>query len=61
MFQVNNISHFLSDLTQLTDYCMGDTFEPSCQSHEVVQITQAFYGRMRTGKCIAEGLTGRLG
>ena len=36
------------------DYCEHETFSPSCASDEVILITKAVYGRMKTGKCIPE-------
>ena len=34
-----------------TDYCLVDTFEPTCNQNEVVMIETALYGRMKPGKC----------
>ena len=36
------------------EYCEYETFSPSCANDEVILITEAIYGRMKTGKCIPE-------
>ena len=36
------------------EYCEYETFSPSCASDEVILITEATYGRMKTGKCIPD-------
>ena len=39
------------------EYCAFETFYGRCSPDEIILITQAKYGRMRVGKCIAEGLS----
>ena len=39
------------------EYCLFETFYGRCPSDEIIMITHAQYGRMRVGKCIAEGLS----
>ena len=34
------------------EYCEYETFSPSCARDEVILMTEALYGRMKTGKCI---------
>ena len=36
------------------EYCEYETFSPSCANSEVILITEAIYGRMKTGKCIPD-------
>ena len=36
------------------EYCEYETFSPSCANSEVIFITEAVYGRMKTGKCIPD-------
>ena len=34
------------------DYCQGETFEATCGRNEIVEVTEAMYGRMNIGRCI---------
>ena len=64
--QISVVENILPDTTsfvdydEFEDYCVGETFLSQCDPGEVVVIDQAFYGRMRVGKCIAPGM-GRIG
>jgi hypothetical protein len=40
-------------MPELQAYCQRETFEASCPERQVVQITQATYGRMRLSRCVA--------
>lgn len=37
------------------DYCNVDTFVGECKQQEVIMMTEAKYGRMELGKCVAKG------
>lgn len=34
------------------EFCSGEYFEASCAQNEVIIMSSARYGRMRTGRCI---------
>ena len=36
------------------EYCHKDVFRPQCWKNEVVLMTSAVFGRMRTGKCLRD-------
>ena len=57
------ITHILCiSLTVGEDYCVADTFEPTCSSStEVVVIDEAYYGRMKMGRCIHHEDRGGIG
>jgi len=38
----------------MQEYCMLETFQPSCLKNEVIVIDRAIYGRRRVGKCIKD-------
>ena len=44
----------------VSEYCFQDDFNPRCGRDEVIVMTQAFYGRMKKGRCITRDL-GYLG
>ena len=35
-----------------SEYCIRESFSVSCASDEVIMMTSARYGRMRTGRCV---------
>ena len=37
----------------INEICSGENFEANCLSGEVIIVTKADYGRMKTGRCIA--------
>ena len=39
-------------LVYTEQYCVGETFNPTCGLSEVVVIEKGSYGRMRTGRCV---------
>jgi hypothetical protein len=43
-----------------SEVCQWDTFKAQCGKDQVIEMTEAVYGRMRIGKCVSENL-GRLG
>lgn len=36
----------------MLEYCARDTFQAHCQSHEVVVMEEALYGRFKNGRCM---------
>jgi len=36
----------------IKDYCEAEKFRPSCSHDEVIEMKQAFYGRMERGRCV---------
>ena len=34
------------------EYCIRETFNPSCGQGEVIEMQYALYGRMKIGKCL---------
>ena len=58
--RLNCLSLFIKMASFLVDeheYCLLETFHARCPSDEIIMITQAQYGRMKFGKCIAEGIS----
>ena len=47
---------FLSCDTELSEYCIVESFDASCSSGDVIIMTQAHFGQMRVGRCIEEDL-----
>ena len=48
------LSHF-QPLSSLAEYCLTEHFTAACHgSGEVIVMTSALYGRMRTGRCVRE-------
>ena len=35
------------------EYCLTETFRPTCLKNEAIVMTSAIYGRMRIGRCLA--------
>ncbi len=46
--------------SELYQVCQWNTFKASCKANEVIEMTEAVYGRMHIGTCVTEDL-GRLG
>jgi len=36
------------------EYCLRETFNASCAANEIVMVTSAQYGRMRSGRCVKQ-------
>ena len=36
------------------EYCLPETFNVTCAADEIIMMTSALYGRMRSGRCIKQ-------
>ena len=43
---------YLTDANHAGDYCIFESFHPSCPKNEVIIIKSAIYGRMKEGRCL---------
>ncbi len=40
----------------LREYCVFESFNATCRPNEAIIIKRAYYGRMRTGRCVEKDL-----
>ncbi len=43
-------------LTEMTEYCETEVFQPHCGTNQMIVMTSALYGRMEIGRCVKKNL-----
>ena len=50
------MSVYITLISEAAEYCLRETFEAHCSDNEVIMMTQAKFGRMKIGRCVAEDM-----